>query len=75
MHDGTKSHCLLPACVQTPSIPPEAGQLPQLDFGAAAAELVLLPRSKLLPLAHPEQALADAAGMLGRQAGCMAGGV
>ena len=39
-----------------------------MDFEAAAAELVLLPRSKLLPLAQPEQALADAAGLLGRQA-------
>jgi hypothetical protein len=29
--------------------------------------LVLLPRSKLLPLSQPEQALADAAGMLGEQ--------
>ena len=38
----------------------------QLDFEPAAAELVLLPRAKLLPLAQPEQALADAAGMLSR---------
>ncbi|KAL4431126.1 hypothetical protein ABPG75_006382 [Micractinium tetrahymenae] len=43
------------------------GWPPALDFNAAAAELVLLPRPKLLPLAQPEQALADAAGMLGRQ--------
>lgn len=42
-----------------------------LQFEAAAAELALLPRSKLLALAQPEQALADAAGMLGRCAGGM----
>ena len=44
----------------------QAAQQVELEF-EAAAQLVLLPRTKLLPLAQPEQALADAAGMLGRQ--------
>lgn len=65
--------CAAPAPLQAASkssSPPEAGH-PPLDFGAASAELALLPRSKLLPLAKPEQALDDAAGMLGRQAGSL----
>jgi hypothetical protein len=41
-------------------------QQAEVEF-EAAAQLVLLPRAKLLPLVQPEQALADAAGMLGRQ--------
>lgn len=45
----------------------QAAQQAEQEF-EAAAQLVLLPRAKLLPLAQPEQALADAAGMLGRQA-------
>lgn len=49
----------MPLCLQ--ALPPE------LDFQAAAAELVLLPRANLLPLAQPDQALKEAAGMLGRQ--------
>lgn len=39
----------------------------ELCFESAAAELVLLRRDKLLPLAQPEAALADAAALLGRQ--------
>jgi len=58
--------------IRLPSIRPLQGQPAALEFEAAAAELVLLPRSKLLPLGQPEQALADAAGMLGRQVGTSA---
>lgn len=43
------------------------GHQQELCFESAAAELVLLRRDKLLPLAQPEAALADAASLLERQ--------
>ena len=48
---------------------PRAGDLAAQQYGAALApEAALLPRAQLPPLAQPEEALADAAAMLGRQA-------
>ena len=46
----------------------EGGSHVELQFDMAAAELALLPRAKLLPLAQPEAALADAADVLGAAA-------
>lgn len=57
----------VPQAAQPCSAAAAAGGGMELQFEAAAAELVLLPRTKLLPLAAPEAALTQSAGLLAQQ--------